>query len=132
MFTFAGCALSWKANLQSVVALSTTESEYIAIAKGVKEALWLKNLSEELGLDTQSFLINSDSQSAIHLSKNIRYHEKTKHISIRYHFLRSVVSAGEVDIVKIHTSENPADMLTKCLPIAKFHHSMELISVREH
>ena len=88
VFTFTGCALRWKANLQSEVALSTTESEYIAIVEGVKEALWLKNLSEELGLDTQHFLINSDSQSAIHLSKNIRYHEKTKHISIRYHFLK--------------------------------------------
>ncbi|GKV28505.1 hypothetical protein SLEP1_g37549 [Rubroshorea leprosula] len=112
VFTLSGCAISWKATLQSTVTLSTTEAEYMAIIEAVKEALWLKGLVSDLGVE-QNEMVFCDSQSAIHLTKNTMYHERTKHIQVRYHFVREVISNGDVLVEKISTDENPADMMTK-------------------
>lgn len=65
----------------------------------------------ELGLTQGVLTVFCDSQSAIHLTKNNRYHDKTKHIDVRRHFIRDIVVAGEIAVEKIHTSKNPADML---------------------
>jgi len=72
----------------------------------------------------------SDSQSAIHLTKNYAYHSKTKHISVKYHYIRDTVAAGEILGRKVHTTENPADMLTKPLPVAKFEHCLDLVGIQ--
>ncbi|WVZ24349.1 hypothetical protein V8G54_002893 [Vigna mungo] len=117
VFTLFGTAVSWKSTLQSVVALSTTEAEYYALAEGVKEALWLKGLVRELGFDQKSVCVHCDSQSAIHLANHQIYHSRTKHIDVKLHFVRSIVESGDVQICKIASEENPADMLTK--PLAK-------------
>lgn len=122
VFQLNNCTISWKANLQSVVALSTTEAEYMASTKAVKEAIWLKGLSREFGVDQQSVPLMCDSQSALHLSKNQVFHERTKHIDVRLHFIRDIISEGKVNLQKISTEDNPADMLTKALTIAKFKH----------
>ena len=61
-----------------------------------------------------------DSQSAIALSKNAVYHEKTKHVATKYHFIRDLITAGEVQVLKIATAYNPADIFTKVLPVFKF------------
>jgi len=74
-------------------------------------------------------VVFSDSQSAIHLTKNDVYHSKTKHISVNYYYIRDTVVAGEIAMRKVHTSENPADMLTKPLSIAKFEHCLDLIGI---
>jgi len=68
-----------------------------------------------------------DSQSAIHLTKNDAYHSKTKHISVKYHNVRDTVIAGEIAVRKVHTLENPADMLIKPFSIAKFKHRLDLV-----
>ena len=65
-----------------MVALSTTETEYTAAAEALKEAIWLKGMTTELGAKQESVIVYSDSQSAIHLSKNQSHHEKTKHIDV--------------------------------------------------
>ncbi|WVZ16441.1 hypothetical protein V8G54_009423 [Vigna mungo] len=117
VFTLFGTAVSWRSTLQSVVALSTTEAEYYALAEGVKEALWLKGLVRELGFDQKSVCVHCDSQSAIHLANHQIYHSRTKHIDVKLHFVRSIVESGDVQICKIASEENPADMLTK--PLAK-------------
>ena len=70
VFQINGCTVSWKSTLQQVVALSTTEAEYIALTEAIKEALWLKGLLGELGFQQDSVEVLCDSQSAIHLSKN--------------------------------------------------------------
>ncbi|KAH9779695.1 Integrase catalytic domain-containing protein [Citrus sinensis] len=120
LFTLRGCTVSWKATLQNVVALSTTEAEYIAAAEALKEAIWLKGMTAELRAKQESVTVYSDSQSAIHLSKNQSHHEKTKHIDVKLHFVRLEVSRGAGKLLKIHIEENPADMLTKVVPTAKF------------
>lgn len=92
MFMLNGCLISWKASLQHVVALSTTEAEYTAASEAVKEALWLKGLISELGISQKVVDIHCDSSSAIYLSRNPAHHEKTKHIDIKLHFIRNVIS----------------------------------------
>lgn len=99
-----GCMINWKATLQHVVALSTTEAKFTAAIEVVKEVLWLKWLVLELGKMQRSVPIFCDSLSAIHLSKNPAHHEKTKHIDIKMHFIRYEISKGAVCLVKIHTN----------------------------
>ncbi|KAH9728537.1 hypothetical protein KPL70_009073 [Citrus sinensis] len=120
LFTLNNCTISWKASLQSVVALSTIEAEYTAAAEAFKKAILLRGMINELGYKKSSIAILCDSQSAISLSKNQVHHEKTKHIDIKLYFIRLEVSKGTVKLVKVHTSNNVADMLTKPVPMAKF------------
>ncbi|KAH9761464.1 reverse transcriptase Ty1/copia-type domain-containing protein [Citrus sinensis] len=129
VFTMCGGAISWKASLQSVVALSTTEAEYIALTEAVKKAIWLKGLVFELGFKQETVTISCDSSSAIQLSKNPKYHERTKHIDVMLHFIREEISSGVVSVVKIPSEVNPADMLTKPLPTIKFTSSLNSIGL---
>lgn len=129
VFTLSGCAISWKATLQSTVALSTTEAENMAAAEAVKEVIWLRGLVGDLGLQQDEAVVFRDSQNAIHLTKNQMYHERTKHIVVRYHFLREVVTQGDIIVKKIGTTENPANMLTKPVLVLKFKHCLDLIGV---
>ncbi|KAG8501480.1 hypothetical protein CXB51_003989 [Gossypium anomalum] len=129
VFTIGGCAISWKATLQTTVALSTTEAEYMAITEACKEAIWLKGLFSELNEDLQISTVFCDSQSAIFLTKDQMFHERTKHIDVRYHFVRDIIARGDIVVSKISTHENPADMMTKSLPITKFKHCLDLVGV---
>ncbi len=129
VFTIGGCAISWKATLQTTVALSTTEAEYMAITEACKEAIWLKGLFSELNEDLQINTVFCDSQSAIFLTKDQMFHERTKHIDVRYHFVRDIIARGDIVVSKISTHENPADMMTKSLPITKFEYCLDLVGV---
>ncbi|KAH9705555.1 hypothetical protein KPL70_011923 [Citrus sinensis] len=129
MFMLNGCLISWKASLQHVVALSITEAEYTVALAAVKEALWLKGLISELGISQKVVDIHCDSSSAIYLSKNPAHHEKTKHINIKLHFIRNVISKGVGKMVKIYTSNNPADMLTKVVPTAKLKTCLDIAEI---
>jgi hypothetical protein len=75
--------------------------------------IWLQRFMEELGKKQENNKLYCDSQSAIHLAKKSAFHSKTKHIRLRYHFIRSALEDGQLKMEKIHTSQNPADMLTK-------------------
>ena len=129
IFTLSGSAISWKATLQSTIALFTTEAEYMAAAEAVKEAIWLRGLVGSLGLKQEIIVVYCDSQSAIYLTRNQMYHERMKHIDIRYHFIREIISLGDVAVKKIGTSENPTDMLMKPVPVSKFMHCVDIIGV---
>ena len=115
VFTVGGTAVSWISRLQRVVALSSAEAEYVALTEASKEMIWLQRFMEELGKKQESSRLYCDSQSAIHLAKNSAFHSKTKHIQLRYHFIRSILEDGQLKLEKIHTSQNPADMLTKAV-----------------
>jgi SRSO17 transposase len=67
----------------------------------------------ELGKKHENNRLYCDSQSAIHLAKNSTFCSKTKHIHLKYHFIWSILEDGQLKLEKIHTSQNPADMLTK-------------------
>ncbi|KAE8707872.1 hypothetical protein F3Y22_tig00110372pilonHSYRG00231 [Hibiscus syriacus] len=113
LFTLAKAPVSWKSTIQYTVALSTTEAEYMAVSEAVKETIWLNGFMEDLGVVQSHISLYCDSQSAIHLAKNQVYHSRTKHIDVRYHFVREIFEEGKILLQKIATSENPADMMTK-------------------
>ena len=69
------------------------------------------------------------SQSAIYLAKNQVYHARTKHIDVRFHKIRELIGSGDLDLQKVHTSENAADMLTKAINADKFKHCLNLIKI---
>jgi len=92
----------------------------MAITEAIKEAIWLKAFLGEIASLGDPIMVSCDNQSVVHLTNDRMFHERTKHIDIRYHFVRNVISEGNVLVKKISTEENPADMLTKPLPIAKF------------
>ncbi|KAE8731199.1 SWI/SNF-related matrix-associated actin-dependent regulator of chromatin subfamily A member [Hibiscus syriacus] len=111
VFTFAKAPVSWKSTLQSTVALSTIEAEYMAVTEVVKEVIWLQGLFGELGMEQKHIKVHCDSQSAIHLAKNQVYHARTKHIDVRYHFVREILEEGKAATLTIAKSafENVAD-----------------------
>ena len=130
MFTIGGDAFSWKATLQPTVALSTTEAEFMAITEATKESIWLRELVGELHSCQGATIVYCDSQSAIHLTKDSMHHERTKHIDVRYHFVRDIVAQGKIIVHKISTEDNPANMLTKTLPTAKFKKCLDTIGAK--
>ncbi|GJZ17424.1 retrovirus-related pol polyprotein from transposon TNT 1-94 [Tanacetum coccineum] len=117
VFTLCGGTVSWVSKLQSVVAMSTTEAEYVAVAQASKEAVWLKMSLEEIGHEQEKITLFYDNQSALYLARNPAFHSKTKHIRVQYHFVREKVEEGTVDMQKIHTDDNVADYLTKAINV---------------
>jgi hypothetical protein len=119
-FTVGDCAVSWRATLQPVVAQSTTKAEYMASAEVCKKSVWLKSLYAELCGDDASVNLFCDSQSPIYLTKDQIVHERSKHNDFKYHYVRDVVPQGKLKVCKISTHDNPTDMITKPIPVAKF------------
>ena len=122
-FILHGGAVSWSAKRQEIVSLSTTESEYVAATHAAKEALWLRSLLTQLfSKELNATILFSDNQLAIALTKDHQYHARTKHIDIRFHFIRWIVENGSLCLVYCPTGEMVADALTKALPSPKVKH----------
>src|SRR5713226_2593598 len=122
-FLIDGSAVSWSSKWQEIVSLSTTESEYMATTHGMKEAPWLCSLlSKAFGSLTATTTLFSDNQAAIALPQDHQYHMCTKHIDVRYHFIRWVIEQGSLRLIYCPTDDMVADTLTKALPSAKVKH----------
>lgn len=132
VFTVGGNVVSWRSSLQKSIALSTTEAEWIALGEASKEAMWLRGFINELGFEQDRVEIFCDSQSAIALSRNPVHHEKTKHVDVKYNFVRELVSEKIIDVVKIATQYNPADIFTKVLPVGKMREALRFLRVTEN
>ena len=119
MLTNEGPLVSWRSRKQPTVALSTCEAEYMALTEAVQEAKFLKQLCIDLKIVQvdYSVLLNGDNQGAINLAKNPMYHKRSKHIDVKYHFIRSEVRTGQVKLAYISTDQNIADIFTK--PVSK-------------
>jgi hypothetical protein len=114
----AGGVVAWQSKKQPIVALSTQEAEYIAMANAAKEVLWFRNVFSELRMhhfNTEASCIRADNLGAICLSKEDISTDKSKHIDLRYHFLKDLVSNLDIRFEYIATQLNPADLLTKGL-----------------
>jgi hypothetical protein len=136
--TMCNGVISWKSKIQPKTALSTTEAEYIAAAQCCQDICWLQQCLVELGFELRDeteiltdedhkkivethplqlpFLIREDNQAAISISKNPEKHARTKHIEVKYHFVRELVEEKKVLLKYVSTKDQHADMLTK--PIA--------------
>ena len=130
-FLIDGGAVSWSSKRQEIVSLSTTESEYVAATHGGKEALWLRSLiSEVFSNITSPTTLFSDNQAAIALTRDNQYHPRTKHIDVRYHWIRWVVEKGSIRLIYCPTDDMVADVLTKALPSAKVKHFAASLGLR--
>jgi len=114
---------------QSVVALSTTEAEYVTTTHVSKEAVWLQRLCSSMGLVHGAIRIDCDSQSAFFFAKNPTYHSKTKHIDVQYHIVRDMIKDKKVLLVKVDTLKNTADALKKSVSSKKFSWCREAMGV---
>ncbi|EEC81933.1 hypothetical protein OsI_25798 [Oryza sativa Indica Group] len=127
VFFFLGDNLiTWQSQKQKVVALSSCEAEYIAATTAACQGVWLARLLAELkGEEADAVTLRIDNQSAIMLSKNPVFHDRSKHIDTRYHYIRECIEEGRVKVEFIGTNEQLADILTKSLGRDRF---MELRS----
>ena len=115
-----GPVISWKSKKQSTVALSSCEAEYMGLASTAQEGLYLTQLLQHMDNENDFTCVNifEDNQGAIALSKNPVNRQRSKHIDIRYHFIRNAVEEGKVIIHYCPTEDMAADVLTK--PMTKF------------
>jgi len=121
VFFMAGGAISWKSCLQTTVALSTSEAEYMALSACAQESIALQYLRASFNLSTdQPVQIFEDNSGAIAMAYNPVHYSKTKHIHIRHHFIRECVDSGRIIVSYIPTAEMIADVLTKALPLPSF------------
>ena len=101
----------------------------MAMTEAMKKTIWLQGLLDDLGIEHDLLKINCNSMGAIYLMKNQIYHARTKHIDVRFHFVREILDECDIELLKIHTEENPTDMLTKVVSGVKFTHYKELLHI---
>jgi hypothetical protein len=116
-----GFAIAWKSKLQRNVTLSSTEAEYVAISEVCKEIKFIVQVMEFLGMEVKKPIkINVDNVGAIYLANNKVTSQRTKHIDVRYHYVRELIEDGLVEISFIRSGDNDADLFTKNLDQVTF------------
>ncbi|GJY24201.1 putative ribonuclease H-like domain-containing protein [Tanacetum coccineum] len=113
--------ISWQCKNQTIVANSTTKAEYITASYYCGQVLWIQNQMLDYGYNFMQTKIHVDNESAICVVKNPVYHSKTKHIEIWHHFIRDSYEKRLIEMVKIHTDNNVADLLTKAFDVPRHH-----------
>ncbi|KAL4313405.1 hypothetical protein GQ457_01G015130 [Hibiscus cannabinus] len=117
VFFMGDTAFTWLSKKQPIVTLSTCEAEYVAASWCVCHAIWLRNLLSKMMLkQVGATMIHVDNKSAIELVKNPVNHERSKHIDVRFHFIRDHVKEGNVELVHVASHDQVADIFTKPLP----------------
>ncbi|GJR30504.1 putative ribonuclease H-like domain-containing protein [Tanacetum coccineum] len=112
--------ISWQCKKQTIVANSTTEAEYVAAANCCGQVLWIQNQMMDYGFNFMNTKIHIDNESTISVIKNPVAHSRTKHIEIRFHFIRDCYEKRLIEVIKIHTDHNVADLLTKGFDVTRF------------
>ncbi|GKE10012.1 putative ribonuclease H-like domain-containing protein, partial [Tanacetum coccineum] len=111
--------ISWQCKKQTIVANSTTKAEYVAAANCCGQVLWIQNQMLDYGFNFMNTKIHIDNESTICIVKNPVFHSKTKHIEIRHHFIRDSYEKKLIQVIKIHTDHNVADLLTKAFDVSR-------------
>eukprot|EP00253_Pinus_taeda_P006164 PITA_06164 len=120
-FYLGGCLVSWLSKKQSSVSLSTAEAKYVTAATCCTQGLWMKQTLQDLQFKfDEPIPIFCDNTSAISISKNLLMHSKTKHILIKYHFVREQVAKTNIKLEYLGTKEQIVDIFTKPLPCEAF------------
>jgi hypothetical protein len=116
----AGGAISWTSRAQRTIALSSTEAEYMALSDCSRQVVWMHTLLGELGYHLKPVPICGDNQGSIFIASNPVTEKRSKHIDIRFHFIREVIERKLAEVFFIDGDKNPADLLTKNLGSVKF------------
>lgn len=132
VFFMGDTAFTWLSKKQPIVTLSTCEAEYVAASWCVCHAIWLRNLLSEIELkQLRATVIKVDNKSAIELEKNPVNHERSKHIDVRFHFIRDHVKKGSIELVHVASQEQAADIFTKPLPKVLLDNCKKLIGMTD-
>jgi hypothetical protein len=132
-FTLGSAMVSWCNRKQSSVALSTAEAEYIALSVAVREAVWLRKVLTDLfDHEMDPTIIHCDNQSCVKLSENPVFHDRSKHIEIKYHYIRDMVQRKAVHVQYLPTHEQIADVFTKPRAKMKFEYFRETLGLVEN
>eukprot|EP00253_Pinus_taeda_P027859 PITA_27859 len=129
VFRYLRGTVSWMSKKQYVVALSTTEAQYMAATYASNKTVWSQRLCSRMGLIQGAIRIDCDSQSAIFLAKNPTYHSNTKHFDVQYHFVRDMIEDKKMLLVKVDTLKNTAYALTKSVSSEKFSWCRETMGI---
>jgi len=119
-FKLANGIFSWQSRAQKTVALSSTEAEYMALSDTSRQAVWIQSLLKELGIVIPTIPICGDNQGSIFIGSNPVQERRSKHIDIRYHYVRQLIEEKKVELFFVEGAENPADLFTKNLAAPKF------------
>lgn len=123
--------ITWVSQKQKCVALSSCEAEFMAANAAACQGVWLnKLLIQIVGKKLEPVIIYIDNKSAIDLTKNPVFHGRSKHIDIRFHFIRGCVERGEIQVKFVNTGEQRADVLTKAMSAAKFERMRDLLGIK--
>ena len=129
-FLLNNAIISWRSVKQSCVALSTAEAEYVSLSGAAQEAVFLSKLLVDFKMSSnEPVVIFEDNQSAICIAKNSKHHSKTKHIDIKFHYVRDLVTSNCIKVVHCPTEHMLADIFTKPLPIDRFKKLVQLIGM---
>ncbi|GKE67296.1 hypothetical protein Tco_1521457, partial [Tanacetum coccineum] len=120
--------ISWQCKKQTIMANSTTEAEYVAAANCFGQVLWIQNQMMDYGFNFMNTKIHIDNETTISVIKNLVAHLRTKHIEIRFHFIRDCYEKILIKVIKIHTDHNVADLLTKGFDVTGF--TFLVVSIR--
>ena len=124
--TTAGCQflgnrlVTWQCKKQTCVATSTCEAEYIAASSCCSQVLWIQQQMRDYGFEFLTTPIYVDNSAALQITRNPVQHLKTKHIEIKYHFIRDCFEKRLIDVVKVHTDDQRADLFTKAFDKSRF------------
>ena len=130
MFYIGDTAFTWISKKQPIVTHSTCEAEYVAATSCVCHAIWLRNLLKELDLQQKKpTKIFVDNKSAIALAKNPVFHDRSKHIDTRYHYIRECITRKEVQLEYVKSNDQIADIFTKLLKYEDFIRLRNLLGV---
>ena len=106
---------------QNTVALSTTEAEYVSASEATAQAIWLRFVLDDFGeMQAETTPLFCDNMSAISMAKNPVFHQRTRHINRKYHFIREALQEGVIDVKFCRSEEQLADIFTKALPKDRF------------
>jgi hypothetical protein len=119
IFKLGRNVISWGCYKQSCIALSSTEAEYIALSEAAKEAVYVRAVLAELTGQSNTVTLYSDNQSAAKLATNPVFHKRSKHVDIRYHYIRETVDNDVIELSYMPTEQMTADVFTKALPYYK-------------
>ena len=113
---FNGTGVSWSSKTLKTIALSSQDAEYMALSDGSREVIFVRNVLSMTGfVMSEPTSLHGDNNGSLAVSRNPAAHQKTKHIAVRYHFIRQTIEDGRIQVVKVCTTEQLADVLTKAL-----------------
>jgi hypothetical protein len=130
VFMLGNAPVTWSSKLQKTVALSSCEAEYMALSAATQECVWIRSLLRDMGVSlTAPTIIKEDNQGCIELTKSTKHHARTKHIDIRYHFIRERIESRDIQITYCATADMVADIMTKALHAPQFLRLRHLLPV---